>query len=148
MPACAPCGAITGLIGPNGAGKTTTFNACSGLLKPTRGRIRLHDHDVTRSSPAARARRGLGRTFQRVQLFESLSVRTNIELARECAVAGGNPLRQIVPRRHDARLVKDATSEAIELTGIGGFVDWPVKSLSTGQRRWSSSPACSPGRST
>ena len=131
----APCGAITGLIGPNGAGKTTTFNVCSGLLKPTSGRIRLHDHDVTRSSPAARARRGLGRTFQRVQLFESLSVRTNIELARECAVAGGNPLRQIVPRRHDARLVKDATSEAIELTGIGGFVDWPVKSLSTGQRR-------------
>jgi ABC-type branched-subunit amino acid transport system ATPase component/branched-subunit amino acid ABC-type transport system permease component len=131
----APRGAITGLIGPNGAGKTTTFNACSGLLKPTSGRIRLHDHDVTRSSPAARARRGLGRTFQRVQLFESLSVRTNIELARECAVAGGNPVRQIVPRRHDARLVRDATREAIELTGIGGFVDAPVKSLSTGQRR-------------
>ncbi|HEY3673953.1 MAG TPA: branched-chain amino acid ABC transporter permease/ATP-binding protein, partial [Acidimicrobiia bacterium] len=131
----APCGAITGLIGPNGAGKTTTFNACSGLLKPTSGRIRLHDHDVTRSSPAARARRGLGRTFQRVQLFESLSVRTNIELARECAVAGANPVRQIVPRRHDARLVRDATIEAIELTGIGGLVDSPVKSLSTGQRR-------------
>jgi ABC-type branched-subunit amino acid transport system ATPase component len=131
----APCGAITGLIGPNGAGKTSTFNACSGLLKPTSGRIRLHDHDVTRSSPAARARRGLGRTFQRVQLFESLSVRTNIELARECAVAGANPVRQIVPRRHDARTVSDATLEAIELTGIEGFVDSPVKSLSTGQRR-------------
>jgi ABC-type branched-subunit amino acid transport system ATPase component/branched-subunit amino acid ABC-type transport system permease component len=131
----APCGAITGLIGPNGAGKTTTFNACSGLLKPSSGRIRLHNVDVTRSSPAARARRGLGRTFQRVQLFESLSVRTNIELARECAVAGGNPARQIVPRRHDAQLVHDATLEAIELTGIGSFVDAPVRSLSTGQRR-------------
>ncbi len=131
----APCGAITGLIGPNGAGKTTTFNACSGLLKPTSGSIRLHDHDVTRASPAVRARRGLGRTFQRVQLFESLDVRTNIELARECAVAGGNPARQIVPRRRDARLVRDATLEAIELTGIGGFVDSPVSSLSTGQRR-------------
>jgi ABC-type branched-subunit amino acid transport system ATPase component len=131
----APCGAITGLIGPNGAGKTTTFNACSGLLKPTSGSIRLHDHDVTRASPAVRARRGLGRTFQRVQLFESLDVRTNIELARECAVAGGNPARQIVPRRRDARLVRDATLEAIELTGIGGFVDSPVRSLSTGQRR-------------
>jgi len=131
----APCAAITGLIGPNGAGKTTTFNACSGLLKPSSGRIRLHDVDVTRSSPAARARRGLGRTFQRVQLFESLSVRTNIELARECAVAGGNPARQIVPRRHDAQLVHDATLEAIELTGIGSFVDAPVQSLSTGQRR-------------
>ena len=131
----APRGAITGLIGPNGAGKTTTFNVCSGLLRPTRGRVRLHDHDVTRSNPASRARRGLGRTFQRVQLFESLSVRTNIELARECAVAGGNPLRQIVPRRHDARLVREATDEAIALTGIGAYVDVPVKSLSTGQRR-------------
>jgi len=131
----APCGEITGLIGPNGAGKTTTFNVCSGLLKPTSGRIRLHDHDVTRSSSAARARRGLGRTFQRVQLFESLSVRTNIELARECAIAGGNPVRQIIPRRHDARAVRAATDEAIELTGIGAYVDAPVKSLSTGQRR-------------
>jgi ABC-type branched-subunit amino acid transport system ATPase component/ABC-type branched-subunit amino acid transport system permease subunit len=131
----AACGAITGLIGPNGAGKTTTFNACSGLLKPSSGRIRLHGEDITRSTPAARARRGLGRTFQRVQLFESLSVRTNIELARECAVAGGNPMRQIVPRRHDDRIVHDATLEAIELTGIGSFVDAPVQSLSTGQRR-------------
>jgi ABC-type branched-subunit amino acid transport system ATPase component/branched-subunit amino acid ABC-type transport system permease component len=131
----APCGAITGLIGPNGAGKTTTFNACSGLLKPTSGHVRLHDHDITNASPAVRARRGLGRTFQRVQLFESLDVRTNIELARECAVAGGNPARQIIPRRRDARVVRDATLEAIELTGIGSFVDSPVSSLSTGQRR-------------
>jgi ABC-type branched-subunit amino acid transport system ATPase component/branched-subunit amino acid ABC-type transport system permease component len=131
----APCGAITGLIGPNGAGKTTTFNACSGLLNPTSGHVRLHDHDITNASPAVRARRGLGRTFQRVQLFESLDVRTNIELARECAVAGGNPARQIIPRRRDARVVRDATLEAIELTGIGSFVDSPVSSLSTGQRR-------------
>jgi ABC-type branched-subunit amino acid transport system ATPase component/branched-subunit amino acid ABC-type transport system permease component len=131
----APLGVITGLIGPNGAGKTTTFNACSGLLKPSNGCIRLHGDDITRTSPAARARRGLGRTFQRVQLFESLSVRTNIELARECAIAGGNPARQVFPRRHDARLVHDTTAEAIELTGISAFVDAPVQSLSTGQRR-------------
>jgi len=108
---------------------------CSGLLKPTTGRIHLHGHDVTRASPAARARRGLGRTFQRVQLFESLSVRTNVELARECAIAGGNPARQVFPRRHDARAVREATDEAIHLTGIGAYVDAPVKSLSTGQRR-------------
>jgi len=131
----APPGSITGLIGPNGAGKTTTFNACSGLLKPTAGRILLHGADVTRSSPARRARLGLGRTFQRVQLFESLDVRTNIELARECAIAVGNPLRQIVPRRRDAQTVRDATDEAIRLTGVGPYVDAPVRSLSTGQRR-------------
>ena len=126
---------ITGLIGPNGAGKTTMFNACSGLLRPTKGRVLLHGQDVTRASPSKRARRGLGRTFQRVQLFESLSVRTNIELARECAIAGANPLRHVVPRRRDTGERRHAAAEAIRLTGIADYVDAPVKDLSTGQRR-------------
>ncbi len=94
-------GTITGLIGPNGAGKTSTFNACSGIVRPTQGRIVLHDVDITRASRSERARLGLGRTFQRVQLFESLDVRTNVALARECALAGGNPLRQVVALRGD-----------------------------------------------
>jgi ABC-type branched-subunit amino acid transport system ATPase component len=131
----APVGVITGLVGPNGAGKTTTFNACTGLLRPTKGRVILHGHDVTRSSPARRARLGLGRTFQRVQLFESLSVRTNIELARECHIAGANPLRHVLPRRRDTTTVERAASEAIALTGISGYLDAAVSDLSTGQRR-------------
>jgi ABC-type branched-subunit amino acid transport system ATPase component len=108
------------------------FNACSGLLRPTKGRVLLHGQDVTRASPSKRARRGLGRTFQRVQLFESLSVRTNIELARECAIAGANPLRHVVPRRRDAGVVGAAAAEAIRLTGIAEHLDSPVKDLSTG----------------
>jgi ABC-type branched-subunit amino acid transport system ATPase component/branched-subunit amino acid ABC-type transport system permease component len=128
-------GTITGLIGPNGAGKTSIFNACSGLVRPAQGRIVLHDVDVTRASPSQRARLGLGRTFQRVQLFESLDVLTNIRLARECAFAGSNPLRQVVGRRGDAREVERATAAAIEITGIAPYVDSPVETLSTGQRR-------------
>ena len=131
----APVGRITGLIGPNGAGKTSLFNACSGLLRPTQGRVLLHGQNVTRASPSKRARRGLGRTFQRVQLFESLSVRTNIELARECAIAGANPLRHVVPRHRDSATVEHAAAEAIRLTGIADYVDASVKDLSTGQRR-------------
>ena len=128
-------GMITGLVGPNGAGKTSIFNACSGLVKPSGGRITLHGSDVTHKSPSQRARHGLGRTFQRVQLFESLDVRSNITLARESALAGSNPLRQVIGRRGDAREIDRAVSAAIELTGVGAYLDKPVDHLSTGQRR-------------
>jgi ABC-type branched-subunit amino acid transport system ATPase component/branched-subunit amino acid ABC-type transport system permease component len=128
-------GMITGLIGPNGAGKTSIFNACSGLVTPSAGRIMLHDADITSLSASQRARLGLGRTFQRVQLFESLDVRSNIQLARESALAGGNPLRQVVGRRGDGREIDRAVTAAIELTGIAAFVNSPVDHLSTGQRR-------------
>jgi ABC-type branched-subunit amino acid transport system ATPase component/branched-subunit amino acid ABC-type transport system permease component len=128
-------GTITGLVGPNGAGKTSIFNACSGLIRPTGGRITLHETDITRASPSQRARLGLGRTFQRVQLFESLDVQTNIRLARESALAGSNPLRQVAGRRGDAREIDGATAAAIELTGIGSYVDSSVEQLTTGQRR-------------
>ena len=128
-------GTITGLIGPNGAGKTSTFNACSGIVRPTQGRIVLHGTDITRASRSERARLGLGRTFQRVQLFESLDVRTNVALARECALAGGNPLRQVVAVRGDGREIEGATATAVELTGIESYLDARVEHLSTGQRR-------------
>jgi len=131
----APLGTITGLIGPNGAGKTTIFNACSGLLRPTRGRIALRGADITRASTSQRARQGLGRTFQRVQLFESLDVHTNIALARECLIAGRNAYRQIVPSRGDARSIDGASADAIMLTGTEALIDTPVKNLTTGQRR-------------
>ena len=78
-----PAASVTGLIGPNGAGKTTLFNIVSGLLEPRSGRVRIEGHDVTRSGPAARARRGLARTYQRLELFTSLSVRDNIRVAGE-----------------------------------------------------------------
>jgi ABC-type branched-subunit amino acid transport system ATPase component/branched-subunit amino acid ABC-type transport system permease component len=128
-------GSITGLIGPNGAGKTSIFNACSGIVRPTQGRIVLHEVDITRASRSERARLGLGRTFQRVQLFESLDVRTNVALARECALAGGNPLRQVVALRSDGREIDAATASAVELTGIADYLDERVEHLSTGQRR-------------
>ena len=131
----APTGTITGLIGPNGAGKTTTFNAICGLLRPGSGRVALHGHDVSRLGPAARARLGLGRTFQRAELFESLTVRENVSLGRECVLAGANPLSQLIPRRHDHREIATARDEAVEMTGIGPLLDLPVSELSTGQRR-------------
>ena len=83
----AKAGQITGLIGPNGAGKTTIFNACSGLVRATRGRVLLGGRDVSRSGTSARARHGLGRTFQKIELFDSLTVRENVEAGAEAALA-------------------------------------------------------------
>ena len=131
----APTGRITGLIGPNGAGKTTTFNACCGLLKPTAGEIWLHGEDVSREGPAARARRGLGRTFQRVELFNSLPVIDNVAMGREAMLAGRNPLRHLLTRRGERVVVDQAVREAIELTGIAPIQGRAVSDISTGQRR-------------
>ena len=131
----APTGVITGLIGPNGAGKTTTFNACSGINRPTSGQILLHGVDVSRQGSAHRARQGLGRTFQRPELFNSLTVRQNIAMGREAAIAGRNPLGQVFGSRHAGRLVAGVTDEALALTGTLRIADTQVGLLPIGQRR-------------
>ena len=131
----APMARITGLVGPNGAGKTTTFNACSGLVKPTRGRVILHGRDVTGVGSAGRARHGLGRTFQRPELFSSLTVRENVELGREASMAGGNPFTQVAGTRGDRTTIETSVDNAIELTGIGPICDLQAGLLPAGQRR-------------
>jgi ABC-type branched-subunit amino acid transport system ATPase component len=131
----APLGRLTGLIGPNGAGKTTTFNACSGLLRPAEGRVSLFGEDVTGVPAPARARRGLGRTFQRMELFDSLTVRQNVRLGREAAMAGRNPIRQLVSRADERETIASAVTEALSLCGLEAMAGRQAGSLSTGQRR-------------
>jgi ABC-type branched-subunit amino acid transport system ATPase component/branched-subunit amino acid ABC-type transport system permease component len=131
----APMGRITGLIGPNGAGKTTTFNVCSGLLKPTAGRVFLKGEDISSRRPAARAGRGLGRTFQRMQLFDSMTVAENISLGREAGLAGAGFLTQILGRPHDRSALAAAATDAMRLCGISHLADALAGQLSTGQRR-------------
>jgi ABC-type branched-subunit amino acid transport system ATPase component len=131
----APRGQVTGLIGPNGAGKTTTFNACSGLNRPTEGRVFLGGHEITNRAPAARARMGLGRTYQLMELFDSLTVEQNVGLGLESSLAGTRPLRHILASRSEDRQVKETAERAMELCGITHLAKRRPGDLSTGQRR-------------
>ncbi|MDQ1436256.1 MAG: branched-chain amino acid transport system ATP-binding protein livF, partial [Actinomycetota bacterium] len=76
-----PPATIVGLIGPNGAGKSTFFGVLSGLIRPRAGTVRIDGNDVTRASPQARARLGVARTFQRLELFGELTVRQHLVVA-------------------------------------------------------------------
>ncbi|MDQ1568248.1 MAG: branched-chain amino acid transport system ATP-binding protein [Actinomycetota bacterium] len=134
----APRGRITGLIGPNGAGKTTMFNVCCGFQKADEGTVTLDGKDISHESPARRARLGIGRTFQRMELFGSLTVRENVELAAEAAHVGDDPLTQlgIVGGRGKVRKeVKAIADELICDTGLEHIYDRLASEISAGQGR-------------
>jgi ABC-type branched-subunit amino acid transport system ATPase component/branched-subunit amino acid ABC-type transport system permease component len=131
----APVGRITGLIGPNGAGKTTLFDVTSGIVRPNSGRVSLGGRDISRLGSAARARRGLGRTFQQPARFESMTVAQTVALGREAGLAGRDLRTQLFPRSGDSREVAQAVADVVELTGISGLVDVPLARLSSGERR-------------
>src|SRR5438270_4899453 len=76
-------GRVTALIGPNGAGKTTTFQCLTGEERPDAGKVLLGERDVTKSTPDARARLGIGRTFQRLAAFPSMTVADNLRVGAE-----------------------------------------------------------------
>ncbi|MEA2128513.1 MAG: hypothetical protein QOJ85_1404 [Solirubrobacteraceae bacterium] len=128
-------GQITALIGPNGAGKTTTFNACCGLLRPASGRVVLFGEDVSSLPPAARARRGMGRSFQRLELFDSMSVSDNVGLGLESGLAGQSWLRCLVGSRAQTKQVAAAVEESLDTCGITDLAGRRAGELSTGQRR-------------
>lgn len=127
-----PEGAIVGVIGPNGAGKTTLFNAISGLVTPTAGSVHMHGVDITKASVPARARAGLGRTFQTSSYFPGLSVLENVRLAAQVA-EGGNYSLFHFPRSNDA-----ATRRAfatLEIVGLAHKAHTLAGDVSHGDKR-------------
>jgi branched-chain amino acid transport system ATP-binding protein len=115
-----PPGRLTGLIGANGAGKSTLFDVVCGRLRARRGRILLGGRDVTHTPTHRRARLGLGRTYQRLEVFGSLSVAENLLVAAR-ASGTGEPDR--------------AVTDTLRRLGLADFAAYPAGKLPTGIAR-------------
>jgi ABC-type branched-subunit amino acid transport system ATPase component len=136
-------GEITGLIGPNGAGKTTFFNACSGRNRPESGSIVLGGEHLDGHGAANRAHRGLGRTFQRMELFDSLTVAENVRTGPAAYYSSHrklfgirNPLLgQLYSTRKETKEINQRAEAAMRHCRIEKLADKTTGGLSTGQRR-------------
>ena len=120
-------GGVHALIGPNGSGKTTTLNLLSGIYIPTAGRILLDGRDVTASAPHARAAAGLGRTFQNIRLFRSMTALENVVIGAE---RPGNPTD--LP---DGAALEARARAALAFVGLEGRADDVVSRFSYGHQR-------------
>jgi branched-chain amino acid transport system ATP-binding protein len=127
-------GEVTGLIGPNGAGKTTLFNVITGMLTPTSGQIVFDGRDVSRLDTHKRARLGIARTFQRLELFTDLSIRDNLRVAGEIRNTWGGFAGGIGrgPRRIN---VARETERVLDLIGLAAVADAGVSTIPTGTAR-------------
>jgi branched-chain amino acid transport system ATP-binding protein len=125
-------GELTVIVGPNGAGKTTWFNLVSGQLTPTEGRVLKDGVDITRLSPSARAKAGIGRAFQLTNLFPRLTVLENVRLAVQARHGVG-------PRGfRPARAYRDIAALAhahLETTRLAALADLPAAALPHGDQR-------------
>ncbi|OHV29159.1 MULTISPECIES: ABC transporter permease subunit [Pseudofrankia] len=129
-------GEIVGLIGTNGAGKSTLMNAIGGFV-PATGTVELLGRDITAANPAARARAGLGRTFQAATLFPELTVRQTLQVALEARGRTGL-LATALHLPHTFRNERAKKSEADDLIGflgLGRYAEALIADLSTGTRR-------------
>lgn len=125
-------GEVLGILGPNGAGKTTLIDAITGYVTPSAGSVQLDGTDLRSKSPHQRARRGLTRSFQNLELFEDVTVRENLLAACEPRDRGAYLTNLIWPGR--ARL-SDPARAAVTFLGLDNDIDALPRDMSYGQRR-------------
>ena len=131
-------GEVVGIIGPNGAGKTTLFDVVSGFVRPDAGRVLVHGVDVAHRTPAARARLGLGRSFQDSRLFGDLRVREVLAVALERFIDVTDPWNaalRLPAHQVTEAAMSDRVDEILALFGLERLAGKLVTELSTGWRR-------------
>ena len=128
-------GEAVGLVGPNGAGKTTLFNCLLGVVRPNRGSITFDGRDLTRMPTYRRARLGIGRTFQRVELFAGMTVREHLLVAERSRRGDGSLLKDMLNKGRPSADEIAVADETLALLGILGFADHAVEALTLGQSR-------------
>lgn len=128
-------GEIVGLIGPNGAGKTTFFNCLLGMLKPDRGSVRFDGHDLTRVPTHRRARLGIGRTFQRIELFTEMTPRDHLLVAERVRRGDGSLWKDLVGQGRPKPDELERVEETIALLRLDDVADRPIEALSLGRGR-------------
>jgi branched-chain amino acid transport system ATP-binding protein len=125
-------GELHALIGPNGAGKTSLVHQIAGQLRPSSGRVLLRERDVTDELPEVRCQLGIGRTFQKNNLFRALSVRENVRIALQAKRGGW--FECLRSTASDRGLLKDV-DDVLAQVRLSERLDRPVSSLSYGEQR-------------
>jgi ABC-type branched-subunit amino acid transport system ATPase component len=133
-----PENGFVGLIGPNGAGKTTLFNAICGFLTPQTGRISLDDRDITRMTPSQRAKAGIGRTFQKLELFHRMTLFDNLLVAAEAGASRldlASDLLHLPRRPHEERRCADIADSIMRELGLEWAAERRASDLPVGTAR-------------
>lgn len=130
-------GELHAVVGPNGAGKTSLVNCISGYYRPQHGEIRFNGKDITRASPHVRARLGLGRTFQNVEVYRTETVLDNVLLGRHIHLRQ-NPLTCALywgPARRQEFLHRRRVREILDLVGLVRYSSHAAGSMSFGLQK-------------
>jgi ABC-type branched-chain amino acid transport systems, ATPase component len=128
-------GESVGLIGPNGAGKTTFFNCLLGMRRPDGGSVVFDGCDLTRAPVYRRARAGIGRTFQRIELFSGMTVRDHLLVAERSRLGTGRFWKDVLNRSAPSAEEQRRALETLQLLRLDDVADAPIEALSLGRGR-------------
>ena len=128
-------GERVGLIGPNGAGKTTLFNCMLGVIDADSGSVVFGGEDLAGLQVHQRAAMGIGRTFQRIELFGEMTVRDHLLVAERVRGGLGSIWKDLIGRGRPRPEEVERSDDVLDLLGLGDLADEPIEALSLGKGR-------------